>query len=83
VDRLEAMQTFGPVVESGSFSTVASKSGAPRSGISKQLAALEGVRGARLLSRTTRSLALAEEAELYLEQDRRLAAEVAEAESAA
>ena len=37
--------------------------------------------GARLLARTTRSLALTEEGERYFEQARRLVAEIAEAES--
>jgi DNA-binding transcriptional LysR family regulator len=45
------------------------------------LAALERALGARLLSRTTRSLALTEDGERYFEQARRLVAEIAEAES--
>jgi DNA-binding transcriptional LysR family regulator len=49
--------------------------------VSKQVAALERALGARLLSRTTRSLALTEEGERYFEQARRLVAEIAEAES--
>lgn len=48
--------------------------------MSKQVAALERTLGARLLNRTTRSLALTEEGERYFEQARRLVAEIAEAE---
>lgn len=81
MDRLQAMQTFVRVVESGSFSSVAKQSGATQSAISKQVAGLEGVLGARLLHRTTRSLSLTEEGERYFEQARRLVAEIAEAES--
>ncbi len=81
MDRLTAMQTFVRVVESGSFSAVARESQATQSAVSKQVAALEKLLGARLLSRTTRSLALTEEGERYFEQARRLVAEVAEAES--
>jgi DNA-binding transcriptional LysR family regulator len=81
VDRLTAMQTFVRVVESGSFSAVARESQATQSAVSKQVAALERALGARLLSRTTRSLALTEAGERYFEQARRLVAEVAEAES--
>lgn len=81
MDRLAAMQTFVRVVESGSFSAVARESQATQSAVSKQVAALERVLGARLLSRTTRSLALTEEGERYFEQARRLVAEIAEAES--
>ena len=52
-----------------------------QSGVSKQVAALERALGAKLLSRTTRSLALTEAGERYFEQARRLVAEIAEAES--
>jgi DNA-binding transcriptional LysR family regulator len=81
MDRLTAMQTFVRVVESGSFSAVARESQSTQSAVSKQVAALENALGARLLSRTTRSLALTEEGERYFEQARRLVAEIAEAES--
>jgi DNA-binding transcriptional LysR family regulator len=80
MDRLQAMQTFVRVVEAGSFSAVAKEGQATQSAVSKQVAALERVLGARLLSRTTRSLALTEEGERYFEQARRLVAEIAEAE---
>ena len=71
MDRLAAMQTFVRVVESGSFSAVAREAHATQSAVSKQVAALERVLGARLLNRTTRSLALTEEGERYFEQARR------------
>lgn len=82
MDRLAAMQTFVRVVEAGSFSAVAREMGTTQSAVSKQVAALERVLGARLLGRTTRSLGLTEEGERYFEQARRLVADVAEAESA-
>ncbi len=81
MDRLQAMQTFVRVVESGSFSAVAREANATQSAVSKQIAALERALGARLLSRTTRSLALTEEGQRYFEQAQRIVAEVAEAES--
>jgi DNA-binding transcriptional LysR family regulator len=81
MDRLAAMQTFVRVVESGSFSAVAREAQTTQSAVSKQVAALERALAARLLSRTTRSLALTEEGERYFEQARRLVAEIAEAES--
>ena len=81
MDRLAAMQTFVRVVESGSFSAVAREARTTQSGVSKQVAALERALGAKLLSRTTRSLALTEAGERYFEQARRLVAEIAEAES--
>lgn len=82
MDRLQAMQTFVRVVETGSFSAVARESGATQSAVSKQVAALERALQARLLARTTRSLALTEEGERYFEEARRLVAELEEAESA-
>src|SRR6185437_8557419 len=81
VDKLQAMRSFVRVVEAGSFSAVAEESDATQSAISKQIAALERELGARLLTRTTRSLALTEEGARYFEQARRLVAEIAEAES--
>lgn len=81
MDRLTAMQTFVRVVESGSFSAVARELNATQSAVSKQVASLERTLGARLLSRTTRSLALTEEGERYFEQARRLVAEIAEVEN--
>jgi DNA-binding transcriptional LysR family regulator len=81
MDRLTAMQTFVCVVASGSFSAVVRGTQATQSEVSKQVAALERVLGARLLSRTTRSLALTEEGERCFGQARRLVAEIAEAQS--
>lgn len=81
MDRLTAMQTFVRVVESGSFSAVARELNATQSAVSKQVASLERTLGARLLSRTTRSLDLTEEGERYFEQARRLVAEIAEVEN--
>jgi DNA-binding transcriptional LysR family regulator len=81
MDRLNAMQTFVRVVESGSFSAVARESQTTQSAVSKQVAALETALGARLLNRTTRALSLTDAGARYFEQARRLVAEIAEAES--
>ena len=61
MDRLVAMQTFVRVVEAGGFSAVARERNTTQSAVSKQVAALEGHLGAKLLTRTTRSLALTED----------------------
>lgn len=82
MDKLSAMRTFVRVVEAGSFSAVAKEADTTQSAISKQVAALENQLGAKLLTRTTRSLALTEEGEHYFEQARRLVEEIAEAEAA-
>ena len=75
------MQTFVRVVEAGSFSAVAREAQTTQSHVSKQVAALERTLGAKLLSRTTRALALTEAGERYFAQARRLVAEINEAES--
>lgn len=81
MDRFEAMRTFVRVVEAGSFSAVAREAKATQSAVSKQVAALERALGVRLLSRTTRSLAVTEAGERYFEQVRRLLSELEESES--
>lgn len=81
MDRLGAMQTFVRVVETGSFSAVAREQSSTQSSVSKQVAALERHLGAKLLTRTTRTLSLTDDGERYYEDARRLVAEVAEAES--
>lgn len=80
MDRLQAMETFVRVVESGSFSAVAREQGTVQSAISKQIAMLEVHLGVKLLTRTTRRLMLTEDGERYFEQARRLVAEIHEAE---
>lgn len=82
MDKLQAMRTFVRVVEAGSFSAVAHESDTTQSAVSKQVAALERELGTKLLTRTTRSLALTEDGRQYFEQVRRLVAEIAEAEGA-
>ncbi|KQY89305.1 LysR family transcriptional regulator [Pelomonas sp. Root1444] len=81
MDRLQAMQTLVRVVELGSFSAAARELGSTQSAVSKQVAALEKALGAQLLARSTRALKLTDAGERYVEQARRLVAEVAEAES--
>lgn len=80
MDRIAAMQTFVRVVETGSFSAVAREQNATQSAVSKQVSALERRLGAKLLTRTTRSLALTDDGARYFEHARRLVAEVLEAE---
>lgn len=81
MDKLTGMQVFVRVVESGSFSAVARELGSTQSAVSKQVAALEGSLGVRLLSRTTRALSLTDAGERYFQQARRLVDEIAEVES--
>ncbi len=81
MDRLAAMQTFVRVVETGSFSAVAREQSTSQSGVSKQVAGLESYLGVRLLTRSTRALALTDEGRGYFTEARRLLAEITEAEA--
>ena len=80
MDKLSAIKTFVRVAEAGSFSAVATEAGVTQSSVSKQVAALERELGARLFSRTTRSLSLTEEGLRYFENVRRLVLEMEGAE---
>lgn len=75
------MQTFVRVVETGSFSAVAREQNTTQSAVSKQVAALERHLGARLMTRSTRSLALTDDGERYFEDARRFVNEVNETEA--
>lgn len=82
MDRFNAMASLVRVAETGSFSAVARELGSTQSLVSKQVAALEAHLGAKLLSRTTRSVALTDEGRAYVEAARRILQEIQEAEEA-
>jgi DNA-binding transcriptional LysR family regulator len=81
MDRLQAMQNYVRVVETGSFSAVARELSSTQSAVSKQIAALEKYLGVRLLSRTTRALTPTDDGLRYFEEARRLVGEIGEAET--
>ncbi len=72
MDRLRLMETFVRVAETGNFSAVAREGGTTQSAVSKQVAALEALVGARLLVRSTRSHSLTEAGQLYYERCRQV-----------
>ncbi|PXA92386.1 LysR family transcriptional regulator [Nostoc sp. 3335mG] len=65
IDRASEMEVFATIVERGSFSAAARLLGLTPSAISRVVSRLEGRLGVRLLSRTTRALALTPEGEAY------------------
>ncbi len=81
MDKLRAMTNFVRIVEAGSLTGAAERSGASLTAVVRGLAALEEALGARLINRTTRRMALTEEGRDYFERCRRLLAEVEEAEA--
>src|SRR5438874_7244131 len=80
MDRLRALEAFVQVAESRSFSEAARRLRSSKSGISRQVAALEAELGARLLHRTTRSLTLTEAGRGYFERASRILADLEEAD---
>jgi DNA-binding transcriptional LysR family regulator len=83
MDRIEAMETFVAVADLKGFAPAARKLQVSASAVTRMVAALEERIGARLLQRTTRSVALTDVGERYLARARRILAEVEEAEAAA
>jgi DNA-binding transcriptional LysR family regulator len=83
MDRIDAMQAFAAVADHRGFAPAARKLGLSPSGVTRLIAALEDRLGARLLQRTTRSVALTDVGSRYLERARRILADVEEAEGSA
>lgn len=79
---VNAMLVFARVVEESSFSAAARRLGQSKSAVSKQVAQLEDMVGARLLQRTTRRLALTDAGAAFYERCARIASEVEDAENA-
>ncbi|MGB6438247.1 MAG: LysR family transcriptional regulator [Methyloceanibacter sp.] len=76
MDRLGAITVFVAVAEAGSLSAAARHLRMPLTTVSRRLAALEEQVGVRLMTRTTRHLALTEPGRHYLESCRRILAEL-------
>src|SRR3984893_5174654 len=83
MDRIDAMQAFVAVADLQGFAPAARKLGLSPSGVTRVIAALADLLGARLLQRTTRSVTLTDVGSRYLERARRILADVEEAEGAA
>jgi DNA-binding transcriptional LysR family regulator len=81
VDLLAAFRIYVRVAEAQSFSAVAREMGTTQPAVSRQVAALEEHLGARLIQRTTRSLALTEDGRDLLGHARRVLDSVEEAEA--
>ncbi len=73
-DRIELMQTFIRIVESGSLSAAAAQLGTTQPTISRRLQALEQRLGLKLILRTTHALKLTDDGERCYAQARQLVA---------
>ncbi len=82
MNRLEDLEAFVAVVESGSFTQAAERLGTAKSAVSRRVSALEARLGVELLRRTTRKLNLTETGQSFYERSARILADLDEAESA-
>jgi DNA-binding transcriptional LysR family regulator len=83
MDQLRAMKTFAKVVDEGGFAKAARALDMAPPVVTRLVAELENHLGARLLNRTTRSIALTEVGEQYLDKVRAILLEVEESEALA
>jgi DNA-binding transcriptional LysR family regulator len=83
MDRLEAMSLLVAVAEAGSLSAAGRKLGVPLPTVSRKISELETHLNTRLLTRSTRKLALTDSGAAYVAAARRILDEVSEAERAA
>ncbi|MDM9622937.1 LysR family transcriptional regulator [Rhizobium sp. AC44/96] len=83
MDRWQAMRIFVKVAETESFADTARQMHMSPPAVTRAVAALEDVIGARLFVRTTRSVKMTEAGLRYLEDCRRILADIAESEAAA
>lgn len=83
MDRFQEMQVFTAVAQDQGFSSAARRLGMSAASVTRAVAALEKRIGTQLLTRTTRSVYLSEAGQRYLEDCRRILAELQEAEDSA
>ncbi|WP_309684746.1 LysR family transcriptional regulator [Polaromonas sp.] len=81
MDRFLEMQTFGAVVDAGSFVKAADALGMSKAAVSRHVGDLEARLGVRLLHRTTRRLSLSGEGQVFYARSKELLAGVDEAEA--
>ncbi|WP_299801885.1 LysR family transcriptional regulator [uncultured Shewanella sp.] len=81
MDQLGAMKAFVRVVQTGSFSAAAREQNSTQATISKKVAALENLLGAKLLTRSSRELSMTEVGAVYYENCVAIIGELDEAEA--
>ncbi|WP_095146207.1 MULTISPECIES: LysR family transcriptional regulator [unclassified Pseudomonas] len=83
MDRFQEMQVFVAVAQDQGFSAAARRLGLSAASVTRAVAAVETRIGAQLLTRTTRSVYLTEAGQRYLDDCRRILADIQEAEASA
>ncbi|HEY9063345.1 MAG TPA: LysR family transcriptional regulator [Burkholderiaceae bacterium] len=83
MDHLESLRAFVAVAESAGFAAGARRLGASAPAVTRAIAALEARLGAQLFQRSTRTVRLTEVGQRFLDDCRRILAELDEAEASA
>lgn len=83
MDRWQSMRTFVKVAETASFAEAARHLHMSAPAVTRAVAALEDMIGARLFVRTTRSVKLTEAGSRYVEDCKRILSDLVEADAAA
>ncbi|MGE7956476.1 LysR family transcriptional regulator [Pseudomonas sp. NPDC089530] len=83
MDRFQEMQVFISVAQEQGFAAAARRLGLSAPSVTRAVAALEQRIGTQLLTRTTRNVLLTEAGQRYLEDSRRILAELQDAEASA
>ena len=83
MDRLESMSTLVTAVEAGSLSAASRKLGMPLATVSRKVSELEAHLRTRLVTRTSRRLALTDAGRSYVAACKRILEDIGEAERAA
>ena len=81
MDKLKAMETFVTIVDQGSLTAAAQAMGKSLPTVVRTLSTLESALDTRLLTRTTRRIALTEEGRRYLQRCRHILAQVNDAQA--
>src|SRR5437764_539196 len=81
MDRLQAMEIFVRVVETGSFSRTAAEFATSQPTVTRQVAAIESRLKVRLLNRNTRGVSLTEAGTLYYDKCKVLLRDAEEADN--
>lgn len=83
MDRFHAMRVLVRIADSGSFAAAARQLHLSPPAVTRAVASLEDLIGARLFTRTTRSVKLTEAGARYVDDCRRILADIEEAEAVA
>src|SRR5207249_9528061 len=82
-ERVDGLRVFGAVAGANGFAEAARRLGLSASAVTPAVLALEQRLGVQLLHRTTRSLRVTQAGERFLEDSRRILADIDEAEASA